>query len=241
MLNLFLRLSIVFIIYHSGNVSASYKHSEDDLILSKQSPVISGVPSQKILQENKGVVTLCFKDQKSTFEHSALVFEMLLPENPEEISLRMVHFGGIDGCCGGGRTDVIIDEEIDTLKKAYRSIKITRTRSTTQVTQEFSSPSYERYASFIVNNESLLNALDTAQKDKENKTVTYSDAGDFFSKDSHNCVSYVTKIMNNIGINIKFGWSMRTPENLRVLVDKYENSGSISMIEKENLPKYPYQ
>ena len=237
MFGVLLRFFMVLTICHTYNVSASYKHSEEDLELSKRTLLISGALPDNLFQEKKGVVTLCFKDQKSKYEHSALVFEMLIPEKHDEISLRMIHFGGLDGCCGGGRTDVIIESEIDTLKKSYRALKV----SAIDASEQFTNPSYERYASFVVNNESLINALDTVGKDQEKKIITYSDAGDYFSKDSHNCVSYVTKIMKNIGIDINFGWSMRSPENLKKLVDSYENSGSISMIKKENLPRYPYQ
>ena len=173
-MNKFLLSSLIALtICYPGSVSAM-NHDDDDLILSKQRFLISGVPYNGI-DTDKGVMTLCFKkmeklefnwenafDLRTLFslDHASLVFEYFSPQRPKEIALNMVHFGKEDDCCGfGGVETVKIDSNIDTLKKLYRSVNTSLTRD------EYVPATYTRYASWIISNDELLKGMRQAEKD----------------------------------------------------------------------------
>lgn len=206
MLNLFLRFVIVFVIYHSGNVSATHECDENDLQTSKRAALISGVPYEDLNRDRKGVMTLCFRKQEGTYDHTSLVFEMFTPTTSPEISLKMIHYGQEDDCCGfGGKKRIMIDGHADTLKKVHRAIEVSNVTGD----KKFVPAKYTRYASWIVLNEQLVKGLVQAEEDQKHDN-------------SYNCVKYVAKIMRTVGLNnVDFGWWSTKPENLKLLVDSH--------------------
>ena len=221
-MNKFLLSSLIALtICYPGSVSAM-NHDDDDLILSKQRFLISGVPYNGI-DTDKGVMTLCFKkmeklefnwenafDLRTLFslDHASLVFEYFSPQRPKEIALNMVHFGKEDDCCGfGGVETVKIDSNIDTLKKVYRAVNTSLTRD------EYVPATYTRFESWTLPNDKLVKGYQQAESDVDNLNGSY------------NCVEYVSKIMKIVGLqNVEFNTgltktSLTSSENLRFLVD----------------------
>ena len=207
MSNFLLKVFVFLTICHSGNLFATYEVDEEDLKLSKKNFLISGAPYEELKQNKKGAITLCFKQQEGEYDHTSLVFEMFLPTTSDELSTRMVHYGRNDECCGGGGSQgVMIDSPTDTLKKSYRAVKV----SNISGNKEDIPASHKKYASWIVSNDNLLKGLIKAEEDK--------DKGNF----SGNCVKYVKRIMETVGLEkVDFGFWTTKPSNLKLLVDSY--------------------
>lgn len=202
-----LRVFVFLTIFHSGNLFATYEIDENDLNLSKKNFLISGAPYGELQQNKKGTITLCFKQQEGEYDHTSLVFEMFLPTTSDEISLKMIHYGREDDCCGfGGKEKIIIDGHTDTLKKSYKAVKV----SNISGNKEDMPASHKKYASWIVSNDNLLKGLIKAEEDQDKN---YSPG---------NCVKYVKRIMETVGLrDIDFGWWITKPDNLKLLVDSY--------------------
>ncbi len=198
---------IIFTICCSNNVLAVHEYDENDLQLSKRTSLMSNHPYASLNQEpKKGVMTLCFKKQEGTYDHTSLVFEMFLPATPNEISLRMIHYGQEDDCCGfGGKKKIMIDNSIDTLKKVYRAVEVSNINNS----RSYVPATYTKYASWVISNDELIKGLGQAEQDQKlNK--------------SYNCVKYVSRIMRTVGlVNVDFGWWTTKPDNLKLLVDKH--------------------
>jgi len=203
-----LRVFVFLMMCHSGNLFATYEIDENDLNLSKKSFLISSAPYEELRQNRNGTLTLCFKQPEGGgYDHTSLVFEMFLPTTSDQVSLRMVHYGREDDCCGfGGKEKIMIDNHMDSLKKSYRAMKI----SNVTADKEYVTASHKKYASWIVSNENLLKGLIKAQEDQEKN---YSPG---------NCVKYTKRIMETVGLrDIDFGWWTTKPDNLKLLVDSY--------------------
>jgi hypothetical protein len=206
------RVFIVLIIGNVSNASAMYEHDEEDLKASKKTPtIISSVKYEQLIQQNqakKGIVTLCFaKQKKSVFDHVSLVFEMFHPtKNPNDITLLMIHYAGINDMCEKNLRPKI-ETHIDTLKLAHRAIKDSFTSSS----KMYVSGPHKKYASWILPNDMLIKGLQQVEKDiNEGKSNAY------------NCVQYVCKIMRIVGLKkVNFGWWTERAENLKCLVDDY--------------------
>lgn len=207
MSNFLLKVFVFLTICHSGNLFATYEVDKEDLNLSKKNFLISGAPYEELQQNKKGAITLCFKQQEGEYDHTSLVFEMFLPTTSDEISLKMIHYGREDDCCGfGGKEKIIIDGHTDTLKKSYKAVKV----SNISGNKEDMPASHKKYASWIVSNDNLLKGLIKAEEDQDKN---YSPG---------NCVKYVKRIMETVGLrDIDFGWWTTKPDNLKLLVDSY--------------------
>ncbi len=187
----------------SSSAWSVYEHDQNDLQLSKQTSLMSRHPYASLNQEpKKGVMTLCFKEQ----EKASLVFEVFLPATPNEISLRMIHYGQEDDCCGfGGEKKVMIDSSIDTLKKVYRAVEVSNINNS----RSYIPATYTRYASWIISNDRLIQGLVQAEQDQS-------------SNDSYNSIKYVSKIMKIAGLNnVDFGLWKKKANNLKLLVDSH--------------------
>lgn len=216
----FVRICVILSMFSSNLFSFSYDcdheydADEKDMALSKTSFLISGYPTYaELKQKNRGMLTLCIKENKTkdfcdflVFDHPALVFEYFSPRASEEISLCMVHFGRQGDCSGvGGRQRIIIDNRRNTLKKVYRVLKIAGDE------KRYIPGGYTRYASWIIANDLLLKGLSHALDAQTKRGANYG-----------NCVKFVAKIMQETGLqNVDFGYWFTTAENLKILVTDY--------------------
>jgi hypothetical protein len=202
--NLLRNFFLILTLYpSSGALAMIVNHDEDDLKLSKKTPIISGISYEELNKnDKKGVITLCFKKTQKENEHghASLVFEMLLPEKQNEISLSRIHYEESEGECLPGKGKVKIDSTENTLIRIYRG----KSSNNTHVPAE-----HERYASWIISNDKLMEGYKQAEKDTE-------------KNDSYTCVKYVSKIMRIVGLEgVSFwGWRRNT-QNLKTLVDQY--------------------
>lgn len=191
----------IFLICYSGNLFATYEADEKDLNLSKKSFLVSGSSYEVLKQKKQGALTLCF----TKADEASLVFEMFLPKIPNETSLKMIRYSLEDDCCGGGKSKVIIEGHTDTLKKSYRSVRV----SNVSGDKEYTPASHNKYASWIVSNDDLLKGLIKAEEDQK---TNYNPS---------NGITYVARIMRSVGLDVDFGWWRKKPSNLKLLVNSY--------------------
>lgn len=198
---------IIFEKKEESCMSFMIEHDENDLELSKKSPIISGISYDKLIQnkDKMGVMTLCFTPKTGGFdpEHVSLVFEMFPLHKLNEISLYMVHLKNEDMCWGAGKEKIMIENHIDTLKMAYRAVS----------DKKYLPAKHKKYASWILSNDKLIEGITQAEKDKSNDTR---------NSITRNSVEYISKIMSIVGLkNVNFGWWFKSSKNLKILVDTY--------------------
>ncbi|OYZ36268.1 MAG: hypothetical protein B7Y25_07880 [Alphaproteobacteria bacterium 16-39-46] len=255
--------------FYAKNLLAMQESYPEDLEESRKRCLISGFERDKLEGNTKGVVTLCYKPVGLfDFDHVALVFEMFLHESPDAISLRMVHYGINDVCCGFGGTErVWVEGEGTVLFKVHRR----RVKRTTGEIIEEKDSAYVRHSSWIISNEDLLKGIEEAETDCTNASIDENAynikkklkkgkdlqeraklkleleklPSEKQYKGPHNCVEYVRRIMNIIGIETKFSWwRPNTPNHLKSLVDNHGDGKYLSPAPDrtgDDLPRYPYE
>lgn len=189
-------MSVLF--FHLEQIKAA-DHKEEDLNLSRSSFLISGCKYNDLKRNDNGVITLCFSDT----DHLSLVFECFSPKDPDKIYLSMVHYSKDENCWGMGSRLVQIDSAGKTLVKTYRGVKISMSK------EEILSPSYKKYASWILPNKDLISSLTEVEKEVGEP-----------SKYSSNEFDYICNVMNLSGIrNTDFDFlQSRNSENMKNLV-----------------------
>lgn len=214
---------------------------EEDIQASKRKFLISdGKLAEERIRENIGVMTLCFKAVEGrwvSYDHAALVVEFFENKSPD-ISLRMLHYGREGVCCEcipSGREQIYIDGPHNTLRKVYREKRTLTEKGVEQVP-----PSYLRYASWILPNEQLKNAIRSAEK--EAKNVKLGSPSEYY-----NCIKFAARVMRDAGLKEVelgvlskvllgywgFGWSLKS------LVDK--NVTPKPDYTQQNMPKLAWK
>lgn len=207
-------MTFVFIVHLFLSLTvfcSSYSVYEEDRILSKKRFLISEAPYETLNKKGMGSVTLVFKPQEGRpkEDHTALVFEYSLEKTPGEISYALIHFGteaeGCSGTCIGSKEAVWCNDSDEALKRTYRAIEEIKSSGVKKLVP----PVYKKYASWHIDNDRLLKALDQVTQDQKNGY-------------SGNCVKYATRIMKSVGLDgLDFGWWPTYPHNLRALVRDY--------------------
>lgn len=212
--NFLLIVFAIFLIYYPTNISAMIVMDQDGLEKSRKSFLISGVPYDENKKEN-GVMTLCFKTANGglgiTYKRAALVFEMFLPESPEEVSVHMTHYIGEMGFLRETNRQPKIETTSATLELIRGAMKIDL------VTDEktYLPPTYTRYASWVLPNSTLIDSF------KKVKTDYEEHQGNPMLCDSYNSISYVQRIMDTAGFAVNFGFWIKRSRNLKILIDNY--------------------
>ena len=183
------------------NNSYSVDLIEEDFVLSKKIPLISGV-SKKNCDDIKGgkkaAITLCTTPLNRWVDHVSLIFEFnsSKEENEGEITLFSVHFGGDGYSSDTKKGRPIIDNAYDTLRKVFRGIK-----KGYMGNEYFLDPIYKRELTFIVD---INMALDSIKKIENDRDIGYFIAGFNISGNYYNCCTYVDKCLVEAGIITNF-------------------------------------
>lgn len=181
--------------------------------------LISNYSFQDLSRQNKGVMTLAFKKLDGGYEHTALMFEVINPRAPTELTLLMVHYGGDDMCCGRvteARVDVEPPEGV--LTRAYRAQNV----SDISGAVAHQDPSYTKYASWILPTASLIKGIQMGEQDSQ-RLADAKRLGKSADVGAKHCVNYAAKIMREVGLQkVDFWWwRPNTPSALKELTDKY--------------------
>lgn len=151
---------------------AVLEHHDDDLRDSRSSFLISGENYAELSQKFCGALTLCFAGEKAAF-----VFEVFSPQKPLEVLLRMVTTESADRCFGWSQKHLATIHNADiTLKNVYRAYDI----SSTGLEKKYQVPLYTRYATWILSNDILIQALNAVEAEERglltSKNVSYIEA-----------------------------------------------------------------
>ena len=209
-----------------------YTALQNDIYESRRSPIISGRP----LEPGQAKIVLGFL-ANARVPHAYLVFEFMKPNG--EIVLRGLHFGGGDYClgyhqgqidlCAGNSTEIRTEDAHQVLRKFHRALE-----QEYEDTPEGRVPvgqsqivggTYQKLCSFNATYAAMSGIwaeLDAWRGPGTENAIRFSTFGDVFSKNSHNCCSFVTLCLQKAGIPIKYkGLWARSPSNLEFYVKEF--------------------
>lgn len=206
LINRFRNFICFVLFFFSNNTYASLGVFDEDLELSRKTPLIAGIReiTEDIKKGNKAAITLCtipLSNPIFSYDHVSLVFEIKHPAK-NEINLFSVHFGGDGDSSDTEKGRPTIDNSSDTLRKVFRGKK-----TTILGTEDSIDPLYSRKVSFVIEHNRAIESLIKIENDHDLKYTLTGGQSFLSKKDTYNCCTYIDKCLADAGIETGFNQS----------------------------------